>query len=141
MLLLLKRIIMAKIEQHDIEIGKYILSILKTRIDIVSSWGLDPESLKPIKYGIEFHVQGFKHTGMVQVTLNEGEDLFEVCLISETGETKERHESIFLDNLISVIDDAVENVENYEKRVSEEYPFLKDPDNPEKVRPMEIIIL
>lgn len=141
MLLLLKRIIMAKIEQHDIEIGKYILSILKTRIDIVSSWGLDPESLKPIKYGIEFHVQGFKHTGMVQVTLNEGEDLFEVCLISESGETKERHESIFLDNLISVIDDAVENVEDYEKRVSDEYPFLTDPDNPEKVRPMEIIIL
>ena len=132
---------MAKIEQHDIEIGKYILSILKTRIDIVSSWGLDPETLRPIKYGIEFHVKGFKHTGMVQVTLNEGEDLFEVCLISESGETKERHESIFLDNLISVIDDAVENVENYEKKVSEEYPFLKDPDNPEKVRPMEIIIL
>ena len=132
---------MAKIEQHDIEIGKYILSILKTRIDIVSSWGLDPESLKPIKAGIEFHVQGFKHTGMVQVTLNEGEDLFEVCLISESGETVETHKSIFLDNLISVIDDAVENVENYEKKVSEEYPFLKDPDNPEKVRPMEIIIL
>ena len=132
---------MAKIEQHDIEIGKYILSILSKRLDIVSSWGLDPESLKPIKYGIEFHVQGFKHTGMVQVTLNEGEDLFEVCLISESGETKETHESIFLDNLISVIDDAVENVENYEKRVYDEYPFLTDPDNPEKVRPMEIIIL
>ena len=132
---------MAKIEQHDIEIGKYILSILKTRIDIVSSWGLDPESLKTIKYGIEFHVQGFKHTGLVQVTLNEGEDLFEVSLVSESGETVETHKSIFLDNLISVIDDAVENVENYEKRVSEEYPFLTDPDNPEKVRPMEIIIL
>ena len=115
---------MAKIEQHDIEIGKYILSILKTRIDIVSSY-----------------VQGFKHTGLVQVTLNEGEDLFEVSLVSESGETVETHKSIFLDNLISVIDDAVENVENYEKRVSEEYPFLTDPDNPEKVRPMEIIIL
>lgn len=132
---------MAKIEQHDIEIGKYILSILKTRIDIVSSWGLDPESLKPIKYGIEFHVQGFKHTGMVQVTLNEGEDLFEVCLISESGETKERHESIFLDNLISVIDDAVEKVDDYEKRVATEYPYLTQSDNPEKVRPIEVIIL
>lgn len=141
MLLLLKRIIMAKIEQHDIEIGKYILSILKTRIDIVSSWGLDPESLKPIKYGIEFHVQGFKHTGMVQLTLNEGEDLFEVSLVSESGETVEMHESIFFDNLISVIDDAVEKTEDYEKRIAEEYPFLQDPDNPEKAKPMEIIIL
>ena len=132
---------MAKIEQHDIEIGKYILSILKTRIDIVSSWGLDPESLKPIKYGIEFHVQGFKHTGLVQVTLNEGEDLFEVSLIAESGETVETHESIFLDELISTIDDAVEYVENYEKRVAEEYPILTAPDNPEKVCPVEIVIL
>ena len=132
---------MAKIEQHDIEIGKYILSILKTRIDIVASWGLDPESLKPIKYGIEFHVQGFKHTGMVQVTLNEGEDLFEVCLISDSGETVETHKSIFLDELISTIDDAVEKVDDYEKRVATEYPYLTQSDNPEKVRPVEVIIL
>lgn len=132
---------MGKIDQHDIEIGQYILTVLSSRPDIVSSWGLDPETLKPVKYGIEFHVQGFKHTGLVQVTLNEGEDLFEVCLISESGETTERHESIFIDNLISVIDDAVEKVEDYDKRVSEEYPFLKDPENPEKVRRMEIIIL
>lgn len=132
---------MAKIEQHDIEIGKYILSILKTRIDIVSSWGLDPESLKPIKYGIEFHVQGFKHTGMVQVTLNEGADLFEVSLISDSGETVDIHESIFLDELISTIDDAVEKVDDYEKRVATEYPYLTQSDNPEKVRPVENIIL
>ena len=129
------------IELHDIEIGKYILSILQTQPTIVASWGLDPSTLRNIKYGIEFHVQGFKHTGMVQVTLNEGEDLFEVALISESGETKERHESIFLDNLISVVDNAVEKVENYEKRVSEEYPFFKDNENPEKVKPIEIVLL
>ena len=129
------------IDEHDIEIGQYILTILKTRLDIVASWGLDPKTLRPIKYGIQFHVQSFKHTGMVQVTLNEGEDLFEVCLISESGEVVERHESIFLDNLVSVIDNAVEKTEDYEKRISEEYPFLKDPENPEKARPIEIIIL
>lgn len=129
------------IDEHDVEIGQYILTILKSRLDIVTSWGLDPETLRPIKYGIQFHVQGFKHTGMVQVTLNEGEDLFEVCLISESGEVVERHESIFLDNLVSVIDNAVEKTEDYEKRISEEYPFLQDPDNPEKARPIEIIIL
>ena len=129
------------ITEHDVEIGQYILTILKTKLDIVASWGLDPETLRPIKYGIQFHVQGFKHTGLVRVTLNEGEDLFEICLISESGETTETKESIYLDELISTIDDAVEKVEDYEKRVSEEYPYLKDPDNPEKVRPMEIIIL
>ena len=129
------------IDEHDVEIGQYILTIFKSKLEIVASWGLDPETLRPIKYGIQFHVQGFKHTGMVQVTLNEGEDLFEVCLISESGEVVERHESIFLDNLVSVIDNAVEKTEDYEKRISEEYPFLQDPDNPEKARPIEIIIL
>ena len=132
---------MEKIEQHDIETGQYILSVLSSRLDIVSSWGFDPKTLRLIKAGIQFHVQGFKHTGDVQVKLNEGADLFEVSLISESGETVDTHESIYLDELISTIDDAVENVEGYEKRVCEEYPNLVDPDNPEKIRPVEVIIL
>ena len=129
------------IDEHDIEIGQYILTILKTRLDIVTSWGLDPETLRPIKYGIQFHVQGFKHNGLVRVTLNEGADLFEVCLISDNGEMTDSRESIFLDDLISTIDELVEKTDDYEKRISEEYPFLTEPDNPEKVRPIEIIIL
>jgi hypothetical protein len=129
------------IDEHDIEIGQYILTILKTRLDIVTSWGLDPETLRPIKYGIQFHVQGFKHNGLVRVTLNEGADLFEVCLISDNGEMTDSRESIFLEDLISTIDELVEKTDDYEKRISEEYPFLTEPDNPEKVRHIEIIIL
>lgn len=129
------------IDEHDVEIGRYILAILKSRLDIVASWGFDPETLRPIKYGIEFHVQGFKHKGKVQVRLNEGADLFEVALVSDAGDTVETKESIFLDELISTIDDAVENVDDYEKRVATEYPYLTQSENPEKVRPMEIIIL
>ena len=129
------------IDEHDVEIGQYILAILRSRPDIVCSWGLDPKTLRPVKYGIQFHVQGFKHTGMVRVTLNEGEDLFEVSLVSESGETTDTHKSIFLDTLISTIDELVEKTEDYEKRISEEYPFLTQPDNPEKVKPIEIIIL
>ena len=132
---------MEKIEQHDIEIGQYILTILGRKLNIVCSWGFDPKTLRPIKYGIEFYVQGFKHKGWVQVRLNEGEDLFEVALVSDAGETVETKESIFLDNLISTIDDAVENVDDYEKRVAEEYPGLTQSDNPEKMRPIEVIIL
>lgn len=129
------------IDEHDVEIGQYILTILKTRLDIVESWGLDPKTLRPIKYGIQFHVQGFKHTGLVMVTLNEGEDLFEVSLISDSGEMVKMVESIFLDELISTIDELVEKTENYEERIAEEYPFLTEFDNPKKVRPIEIIIL
>ena len=132
---------MEKIEQHDIETGQYILSVLGKKLNIVCSWGFDPKTLRPIKYGIEFHVQGFKHKGKVQVRLNEGEDLFEVALVSDAGETVETKESIFLDNLISTIDDAVENVDDYEKRVAEEYQGFTQSDNPEKVRPVEVVIL
>ena len=132
---------MAKIEQHDIEVGQYILAILKSQVGIVASWGFDPKTLKPIKAGIEFHVQGFKHTGLVHVTLNEGEDYFEVSLISDYGEMVKKIESVFLGDLISVVDDNVEKVEDYEKRVSQEYPNLADPDDPDKVRPIEVIIL
>ncbi len=132
---------MEKIEQHDIETAQYILSILKMSIGIVASWGLDPKSIKPIKTGIEFHVQGFKHTGMVQVKQNEGADLFEVSLITDSGKMTKTQDSIYLDNLISTIDELVEKTEDYEKRISEEYPFLQDSENPEKVKPVEIIIL
>ena len=129
------------INEHDIEIGQYILTIFERQPNIVASWGLDPKTLKPIKYGILFHVQGFKHTGLVQVTLNEGEDLFEVSLISDSGEMVKMVESIFLDELISTIDELVEKTENYGERIAEEYPFLTESDNPKKVRPIEIIIL
>jgi len=132
---------MEKIERRDIELGQYILSMLSMRMDVVGSWGLDPETLRPLKCGIEFHVQGFKHTGKVQVRLNEGEDLFEVSLIPDSGEIVNSIQSVHLDTLISTIDDAVENVEGYEKRVCEEYPNLVDPDNPDKLKPVEVIIL
>lgn len=129
------------ITEHDAEIGQYILTILKTKLDIVASWGLDPETLRPIKYGIQFHVQGFKHTGLVRIALNEGADLFEVTLLSEEGEEVKKIEDVFLDNLISTVDEAVEKTDDYDKTLCEEYPFLRNPENPEKVRPIEIIIL
>jgi hypothetical protein len=50
-------------------------------------------------------------------------------------------QSVHLDELISKIDDAVEKVDDYEKRVAEAYPYLTQSDNPEKVKPIEIIIL
>ena len=129
------------IDEHDVEIGQYILSLFKTRLDIVTSWGLDPETLRPIKYGIQFHVQGFKHTGLVRIALNEGADLFEVTLLSEEGKEVKKIEDVFLDNLISTVDEAVEKTDDYDKTLCEEYPFLRNPENPEKVRPIEIIIL
>ena len=125
-----------QLEEYDLNMAKYIWSILRTRPSITMSWGIDPETIRPIKVGLEFHVQGFIHTGLVRIQLNEGEDLFEVELIDDNGETTKTLKSIFFDELISTIDENVEKTEDYEKRICEEYPNLTKPDNT-----VEIVIL
>jgi hypothetical protein len=50
-------------------------------------------------------------------------------------------EDVFLDTLISTIDEAVEKTEDYDKTLCDTYPFLTDPENPEKLKRVEIIIL
>ena len=74
-------------EDYSKEIAGYILSIFRTNPFVVMSWGINPASIEVVDLGVKFHVQGFKHKGFVQIVLNEGEDLFEVTLISEEGET------------------------------------------------------
>ncbi len=129
------------LEEYDLNMAKYIWSILRTRPSITMSWGIDPDSIKPVKVGLEFHVQGFIHTGLVRITLNEGEDLFEVELIDEKGETVKKLTSIFFDELISVIDENVEKTEDYEKRICQEYPYLTKPVISDDVRPTTIVLL
>ena len=111
-------------EDYSREIAGYILSIFRTNPFVVMSWGINPASITIVDVGVKMHVQGFLHTGYVQIQLNEGEDLFEVMLISEDGETLKTIEHIFVDNLISVIDDAVEKCENYQERISQEYSII-----------------
>lgn len=104
---------------YNLELAKYIWSILKTQITILMSWGFEPKSMKVIDGGLEFGCNGFKHTGKVQIVLDEGKDLFEVHLISENGEKVKTIEDVFLDRLISVVD------ENIEKRKTIKNGFLK----------------
>ena len=73
-------------ENRNLEMARYIWSILKTQLTIIMSWGIDLDSIRVVNLGIQFHVQGFKHTGYVKVVLNEGKDLFEVSLLSGNGE-------------------------------------------------------
>ena len=113
-------------EEYSKEIANYIFSIFRTNPFVVMSWGINPASITIVEVGVKFHVQGFIHTGYVQVVLNEGEDLFEVTLISEEGETLKTIEHIFVDNLICVIDDAVEKCENYQERISQEYGIITE---------------
>ena len=47
-----------------------------------------------------------------------------VSLIDENGEIVNTIESVFCDNLVAVIDSAVEKCENYEERISQEYGII-----------------
>ena len=106
-------------ENRDLEMARYIWSILKTQLTIIMSWGIDPGSIKVVDLGIQFHVQGFKHTGYVKVALNEGKDLFEISLLSDDGECVKFLDEVYLDMLVDTIDQAVERTEDYEKRLAE----------------------
>ena len=104
---------------RDLEMARYIWSILKTQLTIIMSWGIDPGSIKVVDLGIQFHVQGFKHTGYVKVALKEGKDLFEISLLSDDGECVKFLDEVYLDMLVDTIDQAVEKTEDYEERLAE----------------------
>ena len=104
---------------RNYELAMYIWQILKTQMTIIMSWGIDPSKARVIENGIELHVQGFLHTGFLQITLNEGADLFEITLLSEKRETVKFIDGVYLDCLVDTIDREVEKCDNYEQRVSE----------------------
>ena len=104
---------------RNLELAMYIWRILKTQMTVIMSWGIDPGQAKVIDYGMEIHVQGFLHTGFVQITLNEGTDLFEIKLLSEERELVKFIEDVYLDCLVDTIDREVEKCDNYEQRISE----------------------
>ena len=113
-------------EDYNVRLARYIWAILTSQPIILMSWGIDPKTVKTIELGLEFHVKGFKHRGLVRVTLNEGLDLFEVSLIDENDKIVNTIESVFCDNLVAVIDDAVEKCENYQERISQEYQLITE---------------
>ncbi len=100
------------------EMAKYIMSILKTQLMVVWSWGFH----KPmaVENGLRFKVQGFKFRGIVEVVYNEGHDLFDVSFIKANKVVKSI-DGVFFDVLVDTIDNYVEKAADYEKRVKAEY--------------------
>ena len=112
-------------KNYDLKLAGYIWSILKTQPVIVMSWGGDMDTIKPVKGGLEFHVQRFKHTGMVQIILDEGKDLFEIHLIPDSEGERKIIEDVYFDMLVSIIDENVEKTDDYEKRISDTYDIIR----------------
>ena len=100
------------------EMAKYILSIFKTQLMVVYSWGF----YKPmaLENGIRFKVTGFKFRGIVEVVYNEAQDLFDVSFIKRNKVVKSI-DGVYFDMLVDTIDDFVEKTSDYEQRVIAEY--------------------
>ena len=100
------------------DMAQYIMSILKTKLMVVWSWGFN--SPMAIPNGLRFKVQGFKFRGVVEVAYNEGKDLFEVSFIKR-GKVVEVITDVYLDMLVDVIDNKVEKTADYKERVEQTY--------------------
>ena len=100
------------------EMAKYIMSILKTQLMVVWSWGFHNPVALPNNEGLRFMVTGFRFKGIVEVVYDEGWDLFNVRFI-KGGKVIDTVEEVYLDSLVSVIDDYVERVPDYDKKVQE----------------------
>lgn len=100
------------------EMAKYIMSILKTQLMVVYSWGFhQPMALEN---GLRFKVTGFKFRGVVDVVYNEGRDLFDISFI-KANKVVQSIDGVFFDMLVDVIDDVVERTPDYSERVAAEY--------------------
>ena len=111
-----------ELTQEDLDMGGYILSILKSQPTILMSWGFQSPAM--VRLGLRFKVSGFKLKGTVEIKYNEGADLFDLTFYNADGTVHNTLDGVYFDELVEVIDLEVERVENYKERVSEEYHFL-----------------
>lgn len=91
------------------DVVQLIWNIIISAGNITLSWGIDLETLKHDENSIRFHVQGFLHTGTVEVKYNQGADLFDISLFDENGHLTKKVEGIYSDQLVDVIDRHIED--------------------------------
>ena len=104
----------------DTRMAEYIMVILKSRWQIMWSWG--PSRFTALNEGLMWHVQGYLlNNGWVKVLYNYGTDAFDVFFLNNKKQLIKKVEEVYLDNLVDVIDYYVEKTSDYEKRVREEY--------------------
>ena len=97
------------------EMGSYILSILFSQPVIIMSWGFG--SPIGVRNGLIFQVDGFKHQGYVLVKYNDETDLFDVFLYDMDNQAVENYDRICAENLVELIDEIVEQTDDYEEDV------------------------
>ena len=105
--------------------AEYILSILRAQSIVVFSWGLHNPIDLPDNKGLAFLVNGYKHQGWVFVKYNDGADLFDIDLRKTDMELVKIIHDVYFDQLVDVIDCAVEKTADYDERVKKQYNIQK----------------
>lgn len=96
---------------YTIRVATTIWQQLKdfTDFSVLWSWGI--HKVRPValgsQSGLAFDVNGFQYKGTVIIKLDEGADLYDICLVQEGKLTIVRSE-VYFDELGSIIDDIVE---------------------------------
>jgi len=101
--------------------SEYIFTILKSDQVVLWSWGFEMPVALPNNEGLLFHVNAFKHNGYVKIPYHEGKDLFVVILLDNFYLELKRINDVFFDNLVDVIDEAVERTTDYQDRIRRFY--------------------
>jgi hypothetical protein len=105
--------------------AKYIIDVLNTQPDVVQSWGVDPKSVKTIKDGLQFHIEGSKFTGTMTITYMVGLDMLKVKTVSDTDRKDViAHERVYIDHLVRIIDESEVKTPDYEKCVKSQFPVI-----------------
>ena len=97
--------------------AKYILSILRSQLMVMLSWGVSDFRALPNNEGLIFHVKGFKFIGWIKVVYDEGSDLFNIFYMDNDMQTQIIQQHIFFDELVRNIDLEIERTKDYENDV------------------------
>ena len=106
------------------EMAKYIMSILRTQLMVMWSWGVTKFMALPNNEGLIFHVQGYKFNGWVKVIYNEGTDLFNIHYLTNKMKEVGEQQGIYFDMLVETIDSTVEKTADYQQRVKQQYALV-----------------
>lgn len=79
----------------------------------VMSWGAHAWTRENANC-LRFMVHGHHHTGHIFIAPNPA-DLFDVFIVTTRGTLRKKLEDIFVEDLISVIDEAVERIDEYKQ--------------------------
>jgi hypothetical protein len=79
----------------------------------VCSWGAHAW-IKMSKYLLRFKVEAHRHKGHIYIAVN-GADLFDVFLTTVQGRVVKEFKDVYIEDLITTIDDEIEKIPEYSR--------------------------